>query len=363
MRSRLLRAASVALLFGAGLIAFTLLPYLRADTGEGLSVRLATWGRDHHLGALVDVAERARYSSPPPAAPADSLPVEEDLATPPPTTAETVYAPAPLQPVVVPALKNEGAWRIAHRNRAGTPDVWTAGYRPSQRAASVTATFMTIDQSHTRAVMFNGPEIPGGTSWKHYRRIPRESTPDAVAAFNGGFRKEHSKGGYMTEGRTIWPLKHGAATLAIDAGGKVHIGVWGRDMGSADGFVSIRQNLWLLVDGHKAVDTSSHFWGAWKDGDLFILRSAVCERTDGKLMYAIVGNADAAILARTLEKAGCERAMQLDVNAAWPKGYVFKNGLPKKVDSRVTGREDLYVNGSSKEFFAFFDTAQETSRG
>ena len=64
-----------------------------------------------------------------------------------------------------------------------------------------------------RAGLFNGSELPGG-SWARGDRIPGELYPAAVAAFNGGFRFEHIKGGYYTEGRMVKPLRDGDATLA-----------------------------------------------------------------------------------------------------------------------------------------------------
>lgn len=341
----------------ATLVMGSMVPYLIADSGEGMAVRVATWARDHKLGGLVDLAESIKYSDAPPDVPASALSSADGQDDASATPIASLVAPPPedLKTVVQPALKREGEWRAVAYTSDSAPAVWVTGMRPSQKMRSVTATYMVIDQTSTRAAMFNGPEIPGGSDWKRGRRIPKSVLPDTLAAFNGGFRKEHSMGGYYTENREVWPLKKGMATLAIDKTGHVLVGEWGRDFKNRSEYVSIRQNLPLLVDGGKPMHNRTPYWGAEKNGNMFILRSAVCERSDGRLLFAVVGKVDAKTLALALVNAGCVRAMELDVNSAWPKGYVFKNGEPRKIDARITGREDLYVSGSYKEFFAFFD--------
>lgn len=340
--------------------AFSIGAALLADNGESTSGKLAAWARNHRLGMLVDWAESVRYSEPPSTAPADDLALMPEVApsTQPATTLPR-YAPQPLTPVITPALENEGAWRVV-REVDGNPAAWVAGLRPSAKFGSVRATFAVIDQSVLTAVLFNGTEIPGGKSWERGPRVPQELTDSLVFAFNGGFRREHARGGYFTEGREVWPMVKDRASLGIDADGRVHIGSWGSDL-RPDGFggspwVSVRQNLTLIVkDGQVARDVGSIQWGTSDKGALFILRSAACIRTDGKLMYSIIGAADAKILAHALIAAGCETAMQLDVNASYPRAYHFNDGTPSRLDARMAGRDDLYLTKSHREFVAFFE--------
>ena len=47
-------------------------------------------------------------------------------------------------------------------------------------------------------------------------------------------------------------------------------------------------------------------------------RSALCQRADGLMMYAVVGKVDIDGPARALISARCERAMELDINGSWP---------------------------------------------
>lgn len=357
----LVAAGALALLYSV----VTFVPYATADTGESATTRAATWARDHRLGGLVDWAEQRMFSSPPAAEPATRLEVLAPASGTTPISSDTTqavvepqYEPALLSPVLTPALENEGVWRAVVTASEHTA-VWTTGDRPLVESPSVLASYAVIDQERTRAELYNGPEIPGGTGWSKYRKVPASSHDSLVATFNGGFRLEHSMGGYYTEGRTVQKLRTGAATLAIDERGKIYVGNLGRDIkfsaANPNGFVSLRQNINLLVDAHRnVVGKNAWQFGAWSDGNLYIMRSSLCERRDGKLMYAIVGKVDASQLADVLVRAGCERAMELDVNSAWPKFMSYLHGVPHKLDKRSTGRDDLYLNGSSKEFVALF---------
>jgi hypothetical protein len=341
---------------------------LRADTGESMSGKLAVWARSWHLGWLVDTAERVVYRNAPDGEAARELEIEGGEPVPAPssdavetTVVETTVAttlPDAVPSVITPALDGEGVWKPL-RMVGGEWGVWSTGVRPSAKFGAIQASFLLVDQTRTRAVLQNGTEVPGGT-WQRKNSVPAGEVPGLVAAFNGGFLRKHSMGGYYTEGREAWPLREGAATLAIDAEGRVHVGEWGTQLDPAGfggaAWVSARQNLTMLVkDGVVFPKRLVRQWGASGKGELWILRSAVCERTDGKLLYAIVGKTDAMVLAKTLRNAGCKNAMQLDVNASYPRGYWFDAGVPKRLDRRMVGRDDLYLSGSYREFIALFE--------
>lgn len=368
MKRRVLKMTFGVVTLFSVVVGASMIDALRQDTGESVSGKLAAWARRWHLGSVVDTVERFHYRTPPSATPAQDLGVEDAAPSSPApavttTTVVPQYAPAPITAVLSPALKGEGVWSVVARSN-GQPAVWTTGLRPSKRYGSVRASFAVIDQTYLRAALFNGSELPGG-KWQRGNKVPASLTPVIRFAFNGGFRREHAQGGYLTEGKTAWPLKVGAASLALDADGQLHVGVWGRDFTSAGWggrpWASVRQNLTLLLDDGKLFDAKKVWvWGASGKGELYILRSAVCERTDGKLLYAIVGDVDALGLAEALQLAGCRTAMQLDVNASYPRAYSFKGGVPKRLDRRMAGKDDLYLTKSYREFFALFDTGALT---
>src|SRR5947207_10519832 len=116
--------------------------FVLVDNGDTMQQRAVTWGRDHHLGALIDSVERKQYSSPPSRQAADHLAVL--AAGPmglgvPVTTAKPVggvalgpsaLGPAPLAPVVKLPLPGEGVWQVID-SAGGAPAVWALSIPPS----------------------------------------------------------------------------------------------------------------------------------------------------------------------------------------------------------------------------------------
>lgn len=372
--------------------------YVSHDNGDTFSERIATWGRDNHLGSAIDFLETRLYNTPPSKTPAKKLELNAAIiasspttptstssspaeapgtsttnppvaavtsvapTSPTPVTVAPPLAPAPLTPLLAPALAGEGQWTpIA--SAAGQEAMWATSIRPLAAAGSVVASMVVIDQTHLRAGLFNGAEEPGGT-WKRGNRVPSDLQPALLAAMNGGFRFEHIKGGYKTEGVTVKPLRDGDATIAVGVDGHVAIGQLGRDLFDDGSWISLRQNLVLIVDSGKSqvqhgIDEGV-WWGADYGNKVYVPRSAVCTLADGRLAYAIVGNVNASQLADSLINLGCVTAMQMDINGTWPVFFTFAPGPNGSVvthflDKRMGGNPDRYLTGSTKEFFAFFD--------
>jgi len=373
----------VVLVVVSALILVNVVPALiyAARSDEGFVQAGATWARDHGYGVIVDRIEHWRYSDPPSAKPASQLGVSDEVlalvptaTTVPPkettptsvapvattsTTTTTTWAPPPLVPVQDEPLPGEGQWlpilELDDRNVA-----WVTSIRPLLDYGSVRATYVRFDPLLMRAVLYNGSAIPGGNDWIDYRRVQGEALRDLLLTFNGGFRFEHTEGGYKVQGIVAEPLVDGQASLAIDVDGKVTIGVYGRDLVDGPEWVSIRQNLPPIVDGRSSgVNPSNRgWWGSDYGGVTYVPRSAICDMGDGTLLWAIVGDTDAHGLAAALVDAGCETGMQLDINGTWPHFAVY-GGLgeldraPVVVDRRM-GNPGRYLKDSEKDFFAFF---------
>jgi hypothetical protein len=417
------RLGTLGVVFAAfavvGLAASSFTAFVTTPNGDTLQQRAVTWLRDHGLGGVVDAIERRVYADPPSTRPAEELglagaaadaeatalptvlatttapvttapvttapvttapaatapAVPAAAATAPATTAPAVPAvpvappPADLPPAVGPALAGEGVW-VPIAAAGGRPAVWATSWRPSSAFPSVVGSFAVLDQTALRAALFNGSDVPGGTGWRRGNRVPEELRPAMVAAFNGGFRFEHIKGGYMSEGRVVRPLRDGDATLAIGRDGTVVIGELGRDLADDGSWVSLRQNLPLLVDAGKPMvrDRRGVWWGADYGNEMYVLRSSVCTLADGRLMYGAIGRVDAVMLADILAAMGCVRAMQLDINGTWPTFFTFSRTpagtyTGNLLDRRMGGDPDRYLTGSSREFVAFFDRAALPATG
>jgi len=346
--------------------------YVLTDNGDTATQRVTTWGRDHGLGRIIDQLELWTYSDPPAAVPAEELELavtttstvatsttESAVTT---TTIYTPASPAPLAPVLSRPLVGEGQW-LPVMQANGVDVMWATSLRPLRSSPSVVATIVQIDQTYLRTGMFNGREVPGG-DWIRDDSVPGDLLPSLLAVMNGGFRLEHTYGGYMTEGRVVQELIPGRGTVAISRDGRMTIGELGRDVFDDGTWQTLRQNLVLIVDnGQSGVERARRervFWGAFSSGEIYVNRSAVCEMSDGRLTYVMAGLLDAPQLAEVLISIGCWRAVQLDINGSWPSFVLFGHGeggtlQPVAVDRRMSSDPMRYVTGSSKEFFAFFD--------
>jgi hypothetical protein len=339
------------------LMTVSLVRALLNDDGLTVTGRGAAWARNHRLGRVVDLLESWKYSRPPSSketgelsvVDGDSNSIESD---------SKAFRPPPLTPVVTNPSSDEGVWKVVRKLR-GESVVWTSGFHPSKKFPQMTVSFALIDQKNLTTALYNGTEVPGGRGWKFGNKVDEVDASRLVFAFNGGFRQEHSGGGYYTEGKMIWPLVQGMAALIIDQKGKIDIGVWGVSPGmrlnNLSSFVTVRQNLRpTVIDGQLNPELKNGYWGGGKKGEIFILRSGVCKRTDGRILFAIGAPIDATTLAQAMVHAGCEEGMQLDQNESYPRGYIFEDGKISKLDSRMVGQLDQYLTGSPREFFALF---------
>lgn len=277
------------------------------------------------------------------------------------------FVPAAVAPVVAPALPGEGQWRILASTGAG-PVLWATAVRPLGAQPDVIASYALFDPAQLHAALFNGTELPGGGPWNNGPRVMRAAQPAMIAAFNGGFKFKHIKGGYFTEARSVKPLIDGDATLAIGVDGRIVLGVYGRDLTNDGSWVSLRQNLPPVIDGGvEAVSTATEqgssaiYWGDDFGHVTLDRRSAICRRADGLMMYVVTERVNIQGLARVLLAARCDFAMELDINGSWPQFVAFtpgQNGVPTPTPlTPAMTHLDRVISGSTKDFIALFDPA------
>ena len=299
--------------------------------GTSLPARLAEWSRGHGLGWIVTRTENLWYShhAPPVGGkPAKgAIPAHPTTTTPPPTTYPHLVPPAPLTPIASPAVPGEGQWHAAGRLVHGLPAVYETYMRPDSVHTSVVAGVAWMDTKLLSARLYSGSTIPGGQSWQYTAPVTSSAAGSLVAAFNSGFLMKNANGGYYSEGKTVFPLRDGAASFVVYQDGTATIAQWGRDASMSSSVVAVRQNLDLLVDGGQAVpgllanDTAK--WGYTLGNKVYVWRSGVGVTADGALVY--VGGPDLNItgLADVLVRAGAVRAMELDINTDWVNMATF----------------------------------------
>ncbi|MHB1534477.1 MAG: hypothetical protein ACYC1D_07680 [Acidimicrobiales bacterium] len=296
-------------------------------------------------------------------------PAKATTTTTPPTTAPPATtppppplpAPAPLVPIVSPAIPGEGQWRAAGDALPGGYGIYTTELRAG---AGLPATGVAwIDSVATRLVLYAGTTDPPGT-FANQGDIPVAAQATLMAAFDSGFITSVYHTGWYAQGVTAVPLQDGMASLVIDTNGTATVGDWGRDVTMGPNVVAVRQNLTLLVDGGAVVASagSPSAWGAVLGGGPVTWRSGIGVTAAGDLVYAGGNNLDPAELGQVLVAAGAVRAMELDINPEWVSFATFTHsgGLG---GTGVTGANltpgmyqspNHYLAPYGRDFFAVF---------
>jgi hypothetical protein len=214
-----------------------------------------------------------------------------------------------------------------------------------------------MDTKLLRATLYAGSQTPGGT-WSDMAPIPPVQRSALVAAFNGGFRLEESRGGYYADGKLAKPLVAGAASFVIRTDGTATVGMWGRDAALGPDVAAVRQNLTLIVDGGAPVTNLPPLTSVNA-----IWRSGVGVTANGALVYAGGNGLTARSLSQVLARAGAVRAMELDINTSWVDFLYYSPLLPggpaapengSKLLTDMPSTTGRYFLPNSKDFIGLF---------
>jgi hypothetical protein len=382
--------------------------------GEPMSVIVATWMRDNHMGPLVAQLENVYYRYVDRPAVGGEPTLSADLATednagtdnsdlgvvrPATNTSEStplLLAPAqplnpatapqapsapnalPVAPTQVPATlphleppaalespakspqPKEGVWQPVASYVNGQPAVYVTRVRADNVHTSYYASVMWIDTSLTKAMFVPGYQEPGGPN-PYNGALPKDLWPAVLANFNGAFRLDDTQAGYYYKGKTVRPLVNGKASTVIYKDGTIKVGKWGRDVKMTKDVDVVRQNLNLIVDSGKSKVTNGAdnvVWGATTDKESLAWRAAIGQRADGSIVYVGSPYLSADGLANVLVLAGAEEAMVLDMNNWWTAGFYFrhsKDGKPlcRKLDPSIQEGCDRFLNKYKRDSFQF----------
>lgn len=332
----------------AALLVLPLFSFTKAMiTTENLSFteRAAEWMRDNHLGGILNQVESWWLSRNGPKEGGEpdraiEVPVSTDVG--PTTTVKSIapHLPAPknvLVPEGVTPVANEGVWQPVGPLVGGAQSMYTTQVRPDSVHTSILDGLVWIDPKLASFEVFPGTEEPGGR-WSKPSQVPMDRRLSLIAAFNGGFRMDDAKGGFYLDGVTQRPLREGAASFVTYSNGFATVGQWGRDVVMTPEVTAVRQNLDLIIDngggppnpgGSPAataapgalvpglVDNVDGKWGATFGNKVYAWRSAVGVTADGAIVYGYGDGLSSLSLANLMLRAGCVRAMQLDINTVW----------------------------------------------
>jgi hypothetical protein len=206
--------------------------------------------------------------------------------------------------------------------------------------------------------------VPGTSVPEHSPVSAADNTPATwvsgmVAAFNGGFMLKDHVGGYYYLGRAVAPLRTGYAAFEVTTGGRLTVGVWGRDLRMEPGVLVVRQNLRPLVDHGVAMARSSDGptrWGIANGNLTRANRSALGQLPNGSLVFAYGANVLASTMATSLVRAGVTEAVMLDMNISWPTGFTYSHVgghlLGSKINYHVVRSPSTYYTRFRKDFVA-----------
>lgn len=339
--------------------------YIVAPGTDSMSARLAEWGRDHHLGSMVTALERQQYQrhpatlggAPPGGVPARGTATRSSV----PSLAGT-SAPPPVRILAGgPPLPGEGQWQTVVKV-GGRPAVRVAYVRPDREHTSYLVGLMWLDPKLVRGALMPGTRDPGG-SWAEPTKLTPALQATVVAAHNGGFRLPggQSRGGYYSDGRTVVPLRTGAASLVLYRDGTAGVGAWGREVRMSPRVSAVRQNLDMLVNAGvvnpSCTQNNTRTWGYTVGSRYFVPRSGF-GTTHGALVYVGGPAMSVCSLGAVLRAAGVQRGMELDINNDWITGAYYTHGpngiTPHKLSESVGPGPSHYFSDTSRDWFAWF---------
>ncbi len=309
------------------------------------SERAAEWMRDNNLGGVLNTIESwwlsrnaPKEGGEPRRAIGIELPDEETTTTVKPK----VIAPHLAKPANVPVptgvtpLPDEGVWKPVGPIVGGAQSMYYTQVRPDSVHTSILDGLAWMDPLLVSFEVFPGTEEPGGR-WDKPSQVPMDRRVSLVAAFNLGFRMQDAMGGFYLDGVTRKPLRDGAASFVVYKNGFATVGEWGRDFTMSPEIAAVRQNLDLIVDNGGGppttpgvstgaapgrlvdglTDNADGKWGATFGNKILAWRSAVGVTADGAVVYGYGDGLGALALANLMLRAGCVRAMELDINTVW----------------------------------------------
>jgi hypothetical protein len=265
--------------------------------------------------------------------------------------------PAPVMPLlagprVVPRWRNPEPW-------AGAPPAILVTSLPTDAAGDI-ANIAWLRASRTELGLYPGTSNPGpGPYPRGPEQVPLIGRSSLVSTFNGGFYEKDSPAGFFVHKTLYAPMVRGLATVIGYANGAVDVVQWTGAGRPGTDVVVARQNLPLLVtNGRIAAGVNvSTTWGQTLGGVPAVWRSALGIDSNGNLMYAAAPHQTAPSLARLMVHAGAVRAMELDINPAWPILTTFGGPMaaaPSLVVQNPNQVATRFLSPGIKDFFAIY---------
>jgi hypothetical protein len=301
--------------------------YMSKTSSVPWKIRSVEWVRDNHGASLVNFAERTYYSwtAPKKGGPGltalPSVAADSGGVTPrPSSSAKPAYTPPPVKPAITPALAGEGEWRPIGRAVGGVHPVRVTVFRNERDYPRIVTYAAWIDHTTTQLALYPGRVEPPQGSPKGPMMVPDGQRSRLLAVFNSAFKYKDGQGGFSVNGNVYTPLSAGMGTLVGFDDGRVDIKRWS---GGSPGkhVVLARQNLPMIVDNGRPnpdLNTNGARWGWTLGNAVRVWRSGVGVDAQGNIIYVAAPQQTVMSLAASLISAGAVRALEFDINTAWP---------------------------------------------
>jgi len=347
-------------------VSYLLMVLQPSDTSLG--IRSVEWLRDNGARGLVNKVESTYYSLNAPSTGGPGL-----RALPRQAGAETgataarsrvalapAYRPAPIAPVLRPALPGEGVWRATFSGGATRPPVLVTSYRPDPNYPQMVAGVAWIDRTETSTQLYPGRLEPAvSIPSRGPMEVPASTRSRLVATFNSAFKLSDSGGGFALNGHTYAPMRNGMATIVRYRDGRVDIIAWTGGPTAGPDVAYARQNLPLIVSGGQLNSNLSDGpeWGLTLGNAVRVWRSGLGVDARGNLIYAVANDQTVGSLAAILQHAGAIRAIELDINTYWPSFITYRAPGAVGAANLLPGMDrspQRYLTPDDRDFFGVY---------
>jgi len=285
-----------------------------------------------------------------------------------PADPEIGWPPAPLAPLITPALAGEGRWILLDHDPfitpgPGLPAPFVTTFVRTDRDRLDTRVYVTLwDPRQIALHMVAGTVEPVSASGEAgpglIPRVP-EVMRRLVAGFNGGFQAMHGEYGMQADGVDYLPPKPYAATVLELRDGSTGFGAWPDSATVPDEVLGFRQNLTAIVQDERWNPWGRTWWGGtppgWQD-NIHTTRTGVCLTRDHAIGYFFGADLSPEALGRGMIQAHCVFGVHLDMNPGLagfelydvePEGAWKPLGRPLQADWEYEGTirdlPDLHV--------------------
>jgi hypothetical protein len=347
--------------------------YMSKTSSVPWKIRSVEWVRDNHGTWFVNFAERTYYSWKAPKKGGPALTALPGVAgepgeptpkpgstTKPAPSAKPAYKPPPVEPAITPALAGEGEWRPVGRSVGDVHPVRVTVFRNERDYPRIVTYAAWIDHTTTQLALYPGRVEPPQGSPRGPMMVPEGQRGRLLAVFNSAFKYKDGQGGFAVNNIVYTPLSADMGTLIGFDDGRVDIRRWSGGS-PGDRVVLARQNLPMIVDEAKPnpdLNTNGAQWGWTLGNAVRVWRSGVGVDARGNIIYVAAPQQTVMSLAASLIRAGAVRALEFDINTAWPTfNYYRKSGgespvkfLPNPQYPGIT----RYLTPDDRDFFVVY---------